>query len=167
VRLIPDPITTALPKDAAVVEVVAGDRTYKAGKTSADAKQIATLVLNADPTKGAFNCDFKLGNFALKLLEVKVTSSAGDTRVSCRVVHPDSGRNREVYLRVKQGEPPKHKFLELPTMNKDDTSPEVETFFVTVDSIQLNIPTGLWKRITMSLMSLMLPRRQQTQPQPR
>ncbi len=91
-------------------------------------------MLNADPTKGPFNCEFKLGAFALKLFEVKVSSRDGsvgvggapgdgirDTRVGCRVVHPDSNRSREVYLRVKGAEH-KHKFLELRLPNPKDAN---------------------------------------------
>ncbi len=199
VRLVPDPIRTPLAADAQISELVAGARAYKAGRT--DAKQIASLVLNADPSKGPFNCSFNLGPFALKLLEVKVSSREADggrdVRVGCRVVHPDSNRSREVYLRVKSGAENKHKFLELRVPNKDaadakDLPAEVESFFVTIDSIQLDVKTGtapaypvpcctlsldclvrclttalcccvfcgagLWKKIMLSLVSMMVPR---------
>lgn len=176
VRLVPDPIRTPIAGDAQITELNAGARAYKVGRT--DAKQIASLVLNADPNKGPFNCSFNLGAFALKLLEVKVSSRDGsqptaagapgdgirDVRVGCRVVHPDSNRSREVYLRVK-GQESKHKFLELRLPNPKDASgkeqelsAEVESFFVTIDSIQLDVKTGLWKKIMLSLMSMMVPR---------
>jgi heterogeneous nuclear ribonucleoprotein G len=164
VRLVPDPVSTPIAKDSALTEIVAGQRAYKAGRT--DAKSIASLVLNADPTKGPFNCDFTLGSFALKLLEVRVSAKEGDVRVGCRVVHPDSNRSREVYLRVR-GNEHKHKFLELRLpvpkgpdgKEKEDTSTEVESFFVTIDSITLDVKTGLWKRLMLSLVSMMVPRR--------
>jgi len=85
--------------------------------------------------------------------------------VSCRVLHPESGHNRDVYLRVR-GNEQKHKFLELrlPTKpdektGKETESAEVESFFVTIDFIQLDPKTGLWKKIILSLMSMMIPRR--------
>jgi len=171
VRLVPDPIKTPLDAAAQLIELQAGQRAYKAGRS--DAKQIASLVLNADPTKGPFNCAFQLGAFNLKLLEVKVSSREGqsaagapekDVRVGCRVVHPDSNRSREVYLRVK-GQEHKHKFLELrlpvnkPEAGKEADLPEmVESFFVTIDSIVLDLKTSLWKKIMLSLVSMMVPR---------
>jgi hypothetical protein len=161
VKLNPDPITNPIAKDAEIAELKAGQRLYKAGRS--DAKQIASLVLNADPTKGPFNCDFKLGLFNLKLLSVQVVSKEGDTRVTCRVLHPETGNYRDVYLRVR-GNEQKHKFLELRLPTKPDEKPETETadvesFFVTIDSIQLDVKTGLWKKIMLSLMSMMVPRR--------
>lgn len=162
VKLTPDPILNPIAPNAQLVELVAGPRLYKGDR--GDAKQIASLVLNADPTKGGFNCDFKLGGFALKLLEVRVQSKNNDTRVGCRVVHQESKRSREVYLRVSPTEK-KHKFLELrhqvkpEDKGKEDLSAEVESFFVTIDSITLDLATGLWRKIMLSLMSMMVPRR--------
>ncbi len=41
---------------------------------------------------------------------------------------------------------------------EQDQSAEVESFFVTIDSIALDVKTGLWKKIMLSLMSMMVPR---------
>jgi len=169
VRLTPDPIATPLQKDAALTELLAGARVYRRSADPAAAKQIASLVLNADASKGPFNCDFKLGGFELKLLSVNVQSKVGDTRVACRVMHPASHSSREVYFRTRTQQTPtgppglynSHKFLELrtPESDKDDGAETQEVFFVTIDSISLDVNTGLWKKIMLSLVSLVVPKR--------
>lgn len=69
VRLIPDPISSPWPhKRAALTELNDLPHTYKGAR---NVTMIAALALNADPTKGPFNSDFRLGAFQLKLLLVE------------------------------------------------------------------------------------------------
>jgi len=137
----------------------AGKRLYRSGRNEAvEGKQVATLVLNVEPGKGPFTCDFKLGLFELKLLSVRVESKVFDTRVYCRVSHPATDRSRDVYFRHVKNET-RHKFLELRPLTPDGAEPPTETFFVTIDNINLDVVSGLWKKIVLSLVSVPLPKR--------
>jgi len=165
VLLNPNPITTPVPKDAIITEFKAGPRRFRASRDVGQGKQITQLVLRADPTRGPFNCDFKLGEFELKLLSVRVISNEGDTRVSARVSHPSSNRSREVYFRVTKTEEGqieyKNRFLELKSKKsletKQDNSVPADVYFVAVDSIALEVATGLWSKIVLSLINVSIP----------
>jgi len=167
VILNPNPITTPIPKEASMTTLDAGQRLYRSGRNDpVEGKQVATLVLNVEPGKGPFTCDFKLGLFELKLLSVLVESKTFDTRVYCRVLHPAANRARDVYFRHVKSET-RHKFLELRPPTVDGADPPTETFFVTIDNINLDVVSGLWKKIVLSLVSVPLPKRSpQTAQQP-
>jgi len=175
VILTPNPLITPLEKNVPLTELHAGQRLYKIpGRVATEGKQVATLVLNADPSKGPFMCDFKMGEFELRLLAVRVESVPGDTRITCQIGHPATNRVKDVYLRVFQSET-RHKFFELrPADNQLNTdkqrppaAPRVLTaYFVSIDSIVLDVRNGLWKKIVLSLVQVsFMPRPQQQQVQ--
>jgi len=142
-----------MPATAELTELVAGYRQFKSNsRPPTEGRIVATLVLNVDPTKGPFTCDFALGEYRLKLLSVKVQSRVGDTRMSCRVSHPDSDKTQDVYFRVF-GNEKRHKFLELPSKSENPN----ESFFVTIDKVLLDIHSGLWKKIELSLYQVKFP----------
>jgi len=158
VQLSPDPVSTPVAKDAPLTELVAGPRVYRRGTQPTDAKAVVSLVLQADPSKGPFHCDVKLSGFELKLLSVRVVSRAGDTRVMCRVTQPATTRSREVYFRNRVGSPQTHKFLELRKQEEKDATGPLDLFYVAIDSITLDVATGLWSKLVLSLVSLTVPR---------
>jgi hypothetical protein len=164
VLLQPNPILTPVPKDAVITEYKAGVRRFRSNRDVGQGKQVTQLVLKADPTKGPFNCDFKLGEFELKLLSVRVESKVGDTRVSARVSHPSSNHQRDVYFRVVDVEEGRtenrNRFLELRSKKDEETKNDdpIDAYFVAIDSISLDVTTGLWTKIVLSLINVAIPR---------
>jgi RNA recognition motif-containing protein len=163
VRLNPDPIATAISTTAKLVTVTCGARQFRRGRT--DGKAIQQLSLTADPSKGPFHCDFKLGAFDLKLLSVTVrTREKGDVRVACRVQQVSSGKSGLVVLNRRADGTTTHRFFSPrrgPVAEEEKSKP-FDAFFVGVDSIVLDPATGLWKNLLLSLSTLVITPRSAT-----
>jgi hypothetical protein len=150
VKLVPDPTKTDLPTEAKLVDVRCGNRTFRG---STNIKPISTLVLKADPKKGPFKCDFKLDQFDLKLLQVKVTTKNNDTRVACRVAYPTAQEVGDAYMRSIGTEIRSRNFALKRPNTQDDIA-----YFLGIDRILMDPVSGLWKELTLSLCTAQLPK---------
>jgi len=170
--LTPNPLSTLIDKNAQLTDLKAGPRRFRSNRDVGQGKQITQLILKADPLKGPFGCDFKLGEFALKLLSLRVDSKPGDTRISAKMLHPESGRQRDVYFRSfvgEDGQPEsRNRFLELRSKkNEENKEGPIDSYFVAIDSANLDVTNGLWTKIVFSLINVQIPRGPpQVQPQP-
>jgi hypothetical protein len=161
--LTPNPLLTPIAKDAVLTDLKAGPRRFRSSRDVGQGKQITQLILKADPLKGPFGCDFKLGEFELKLLSVRVNSKPEDIRISAKMAHPESGRQRDVYFRYFQNEDgvneTRNKFLELRSKkNEENKEGPIDAYFVAIDSANLDVATGLWSKIVFSLINVQIPR---------
>jgi len=123
---------------------------------------MGTLVLNIEPNKGPFNCEFKLGPFELQLISVRVAVAPNDLRIYARISHPARNRVGDVLMHWTEGRVASFPFelrLPLPANLKPDEPlpPLVEVFFVAIDQISIDQHSGLWKKLVLSLVNVKLP----------
>jgi len=157
VFLTPNPIATP-PKLSEMKELSAGPRKYRHFRQEPqEGKQVGQLVLDVDVNKGPFMCDFRLGSFELKLLSVRIESKPGDTKVSCRISHPATGQENDVYFRYVDNVPRNKPLALRPKKHVGDETTYVaptEAFFVTIDSVIVDVNSGLWKKLVFSLVTV-------------
>jgi hypothetical protein len=161
VKLIPDPIATPIPANAQLTTIVASERQFRKGR--ADGRTIQQLSLTADPSKGPFHCDFKLGAFDLKLLSVSVRTGNGGIRVSCRIEQVSTGKSQIAVLQRKSDGKFTHRFFSprrAPVATEQKEQP-FDAFFVAIDQLSVDPATGLWKNLLLSLNSLTITPRAQ------